>query len=98
MAERTGQQSRRGANVGYNSDMPKAAAAESEFDALVARARRGERVIVRRRKKPVAAVVPIADVELLERIEDEIDIREARKALRDPRRIPFERVMKELGL
>lgn len=34
----------------------------------------------------------------LEKIEDRIDIREARKALKDPRRFPFEQVRKELGL
>ncbi len=34
----------------------------------------------------------------LEVIEDRIDIREARKALKDPRRIPFDQVRRELGL
>jgi hypothetical protein len=34
----------------------------------------------------------------IEEIEDRIDIREALKALKDPRRIPFEQVRKELGL
>ena len=40
----------------------------------------GERIIVHRRNKPVAAVVPIEDLELLERLEDEIDVAAARKA------------------
>ena len=41
-----------------------------------------ERIILTRRGKGIAAVVPIEDLELLERLEDEIDIREARKALK----------------
>ena len=60
-----------------------------------------DRVRITRRGKEVAAVVPIEDLELIERLEDEIDIREARKALTDARRhgtIPWEKVKKELGL
>ena len=33
-----------------------------------------------------------------ERQEDRLDVREARKALKDGRRIPYEQVRKELGL
>ncbi len=57
----------------------------------------GERIIVHRRKKPVAAVVPIEDLELLEKIEDRIDIAEARKRLNEPT-IPWAKIKKELGL
>ena len=42
-----------------------------------------ERIILTRRGKGIAAVVPIEDLELLERLEDEIDVREARKALKE---------------
>ena len=59
---------------------------------------RGERVIVHRGNKAVAAVVPIEDVELLEKLEDEIDITAAREALKDPRTIPWETVKKKLRL
>ncbi len=55
----------------------------------------GERIVVHRRGKPVAAVVPIADVELLEQLEDEIDVAAARKALKNPRTIPWETIKKE---
>jgi len=58
----------------------------------------GERIIVHRRKKPVAAVVPIEDLELLEKLEDEIDIAAARKALKEPGSIPWETVKKKLRL
>ena len=60
-----------------------------------------DRVRITRRGKAVAAVVPIEDLELIERLEDEIDIREAEKALADVRKhgaIPCEKVKKDLGL
>jgi prevent-host-death family protein len=57
----------------------------------------GERIVVHRRKKPVAAVVPIEDLESLEELEDRIDIAEARKRLNEPT-IPWSKVKKELGL
>lgn len=56
----------------------------------------GERIVVHRRGKPIAAVVPLADVELLEHLEDKIDIAAARKALKNPRTIPWETIRKEL--
>jgi prevent-host-death family protein len=60
-----------------------------------------DRVRITRRGKQVAAMVPIEDLELLERLEDEIDIREAKKALADARKhgtIPWEEAKKDLGL
>ena len=41
----------------------------------------GERVVLTRHGKRVAAVVPIADLELLESLEDAVDLDEARAAL-----------------
>jgi prevent-host-death family protein len=43
----------------------------------------GERVVLTRHGKRVAAVVPIADLELLESLEDAVDLDEARAALAD---------------
>ncbi len=60
-----------------------------------------ERIILERRGKGLAAVIPINDLELLEAIEDRIDLDEAKKALADPknkRPIPWEKVKKDLGL
>ncbi len=72
--------------------------ARARFADLVNRAEyAGERTIVHRRKKPVAAVVPIEDLELIERYEDELDLRSIRKA-RKEKTIPWEKVKKELGL
>lgn len=85
-----------------NKPMPTkltASLARQNFSDILSRAEyRGERVIVHRGKKAVAAVVPIEDVELLERLEDEIDIAAARKALKDPRTIPWEKIKKDLKL
>lgn len=72
--------------------------ARASFSDIVNRAAYGkERIIVHRRKKPVAAVVPIEDVELLEEIEDRIDLEEARKRLNEPT-VPWPKIKRELGL
>jgi len=42
---------------------------------------KSERIALDRRGKPVAALVPIEDVELLERLEEELDLAEALAAL-----------------
>lgn len=55
--------------------------------------------MVHRRNKPVAVVVPIEDLELLERFEDELDLRDALEAMKEPGpRIPWEQIKKELKL
>ena len=48
----------------------------------------GERVVFARRGKPVAALVSPDDLALLQQIEDDEDIRAARKALREYQRDP----------
>ena len=64
---------------------------------------RGERVVIHRREKDAAAIVPIEDLRLLERLvaeaEDRIDAATAREALAEPDdRVPYSRVRTELGL
>ncbi|MGA2369683.1 MAG: type II toxin-antitoxin system Phd/YefM family antitoxin [Candidatus Korobacteraceae bacterium] len=72
--------------------------ARSQFADIISRAEYGgERTVVHRRKKPVAAIVPIEDLELIERYEDELDLKLIRKA-RKEKTIPWEKVKKELGL
>lgn len=59
----------------------------------------GERVVLRRRGKDLAAVIPIADFALLERMEDQLDLEAARKAMGETKRlIPYERVRRKLRL
>ena len=74
--------------------------AREQFADLVNRsAYRGERITLTRRGKGIAAVVPIEDLQLLEQIEGRIDIREARKALKEPGpNIPLAEVKRRLGL
>ena len=74
-------------------------AARQKFAEILSRAEyTGERTIVVRRKKPVAAVVPIADLELIERLEDERDIKAARKARKEKGTIPWEQIKRDPGL
>lgn len=45
---------------------------------------RGERVILERKGRPAAAIIPIADLRLLEALEDRLDVEEIERALADP--------------
>ncbi|MEW5913108.1 MAG: type II toxin-antitoxin system Phd/YefM family antitoxin [Thermodesulfobacteriota bacterium] len=61
----------------------------------------GERVAVTRHGKPVAAVVPLEDLEALEALEDALDLAQAKKALAEARKkgsLSWAQVKKELGL
>ena len=57
-----------------------------------------ERIVITRRGKDLAAVVPIEDLKLLEEIEDHIDLEAARKALKESGSVPWKKVKAELGL
>lgn len=58
------------------------AKAREQFAELVDRAAYGkERIAVAKHKKQLAAIVPIEDLRLLEFLEDQIDLAQARKAL-----------------
>lgn len=50
---------------------------------------RRERVVIRRGRKPVAAVISLKDLRLLEEIEDRLAPEVARKALAEPGRLEF---------
>ena len=59
-----------------------------------------DRVRITRRGKEIAAVIPIEDLEFIERLEDEMDLQEAEKALVEAREkgtVPLEEIRKELG-
>ncbi len=60
-----------------------------------------ERVILTRRGRRVAAIVPLEDVKTLEAIEDKKDIEDAKRALKEAARkgtISAAQLRKELGL
>lgn len=79
--------------------------AREEFPEVVNRAAYGkERMIVSRRGKDLAAVIPIEDLHLLERLAreemDRIDIKDARAALKEAGKtgtIPLRELMRETG-
>ena len=55
----------------------------------------GERVVLERRGKGVAALVSVGDLELLEALDDRMDLEAAREALKDVEKhgaVPWEKV------
>jgi hypothetical protein len=59
-----------------------------------------ERVVLRRRGKEVAALVPMDDLRLLEDLEDRIDLADARAALAETKKKgakSLDTILKELG-
>ena len=79
-----------------------AAEARSEFSDIINRASFGkERVVLTRHGKELAAVVPIEDLELLERLEDRLDLEDARAALKDVKKkgtVSWDKLKADLGL
>jgi prevent-host-death family protein len=79
-----------------------AAVARNEFSEILNRAAFGkERIVLTRRGKDLAAIVPIEDLELLERLEDRIDLEDARAALAEVREsgtVTWEKIKSDLGL
>ena len=61
---------------------------------------RGERILIQKHGRPVAALVPVEDLALIRDLEDRIDLEDARKALVEAKGklIPWETVKRELGL
>jgi prevent-host-death family protein len=62
-----------------------------------------ERIVLHRRGKDLAALIPAEDLTLLEALEDRLDAQEAEKALakskaRGEKPIPWEKAKKKLGL
>jgi prevent-host-death family protein len=75
-----------------------------EFAETVNRVAYGrERVVVRRRGKDLAALIPVEDLMLLEELEDRLDLEEAEETLTRAKAnrekpIPWARAKKKLGL
>ena len=59
----------------------------------------GERIVLQRNNKDVAALVPMEVLTLLKGLEDRADLAEIKKALEEPgSNIPWEDIKKELGI
>jgi antitoxin (DNA-binding transcriptional repressor) of toxin-antitoxin stability system len=74
---------------------------EGFADAINRAAFGNERVLLRRRGRAVAAVVPLHDLRLLEALEDRIDLIDARSALAQVNKKgarPIDAILKELGM
>jgi prevent-host-death family protein len=80
------------------SRIPATTVRDSFSETLNRVAYKGERIVLRRRGKDVAVLVPVEDLKLLEAIEDRIDVEEAKKSLREKGGIAWTKLKKELGL
>lgn len=82
--------------------MSRAASPKSSnrIDGTLDRLRQGQRIVLKKGRRAVAAVVSMEDLRQLEKLEDQMDVAIARKRLADPNEvpIPYERIRKELGL
>jgi len=59
----------------------------------------GERIVLQRNNKDVAALVSVEDLNLLRGLEDRADLAEIRKALKEPgANIHWKNIKKELGI
>ena len=58
----------------------------------------GERIVLQRRSKPVAAVVSLEDLELLNALEDRADVKAALRARKEKGTVPLEKINARLGM
>ncbi|MDO8588489.1 MAG: type II toxin-antitoxin system Phd/YefM family antitoxin [Armatimonadota bacterium] len=80
--------------------------ARNQLSELVNRAAYGkEHIVLTRRGKGLAALIPLEDLlaleQMMRRLEDQSDVEAARKALEEAERkgtVPWEKVKEELGL
>jgi prevent-host-death family protein len=59
---------------------------------------KGERIVLERHGKAVAALVSVEDLELLEALEDRLDVDAVRAARDEPGTVPYEEVRRRAGL
>lgn len=74
--------------------------ARNEFADVINRASFGkERFVLTRRGKKLAAIIPVEDLELLEALEDQLDVKDAKAALAESDdRVSYIELRRELGL
>ncbi len=58
----------------------------------------GERIVLARRGRDLAAIVPMDDFELIRALEDRVDLQRAKKALKEKGSVSWKKVKSEIGL
>jgi prevent-host-death family protein len=58
----------------------------------------GERIAINRHGKPVAVLVSVDDLKILEALDDQEDLKRAKKALKEKGSVPWAEAKKKLGL
>ena len=71
---------------------------DSLGDTLNRVAYRGERIVLERHGKAVAALVSIDDLSLLEALEDSLDAKAVQKAKREHGTVPYDEIRLKAGL
>jgi prevent-host-death family protein len=71
---------------------------DSFSDTLNRVAYKGERIVLERNGKAVAAMVSVEDLALLESLEDRLDVEAVLAARDEPGSIPYEEVRRKAGL
>jgi PHD/YefM family antitoxin component YafN of YafNO toxin-antitoxin module len=79
-------------------DLPTTQVSENFEATLNQVALEGERIILQRNGKAVAALVSIEDLKILAELEDELDLEAAQEALQEPGTVSWESVKASLGL
>ncbi len=79
-------------------DLPTTQISENFEATLNQVALEGERIILQRNGKAVAALVSIEDLKILAELEDELDLEAAQEALQEPGTVSWESVKASLGL
>jgi prevent-host-death family protein len=80
------------------SRLTASAVRDSLGDTLNRVAYRGERIILERHGRPVAALVSVEDLSLLEALEDTLDAKAVQKAKRERGTVPYDEIRRKAGL
>ena len=79
--------------------LPASEARESFSEVVNQVAFGGERVVLQRHGKDVAAIVPVSDLRFLEAVEDKLDLEAARRALSEKEPpVAWKKLKRELGI
>lgn len=78
--------------------IPATAVRDTFSDTLNRVAFKGERIVLERHGKAVAALVSVEDLELLEDLEDRLDEAAVLAAREEPGTVPYEEVRRKAGL